>query len=172
MVTELRGCAVRCAAPRTAHRAPCTAAPCTAHCRTVHRRTRRGTPAPRGVDSHLTAEGVSAGRRALRRRPRWSAQRRSRGGPCRGRPCSGCSRGARQRGSWQRCSRAHPTHAARPTPPLTRRRSREAGIAAQKASAQADKARERKLQDEKLQEQRMEQRKRRLTKEGVLTSGS
>ena len=62
--------------------------------------------------------------------------------------------------------------APHPTPPLTRRRSREAGIAAQKASAQADKARERKLQDEKLQEQRMEQRKRRLTKEGVLPSGS
>ena len=57
-------------------------------------------------------------------------------------------------------------------PPLTRRRSREAGIAAQKASAQADKVRERKLQDEKLQEQRMEQRTRRLTKEGVLPPGS
>ena len=167
MVTELRGCAVKCAAPRTTHHAPRTAAPRTAHCAPPHRRTRRGTPALRGVDSHLTAEGVSAGRRALRRRPRWSAQRRSRG-----RPCRGCWRGARQRSSWQRCSRAHPTHAAHPTPPLTRRRSREAGIAAQKASAQADKARERKLQDEKLQEQRMEQRKRRLTKEGVLPSGS
>ena len=67
---------------------------------------------------------------------------------------------------------AHPTHAAHPTQPLTRPRSREAGIAAQKASAQADKARERKLQDEKLQEQRMEQRTRRLTKEGVLPPGS
>ena len=111
------------------------------------------------LDSHLKEDQQSRARSCVQRRSR-------------GRPCRGCWRGARQRSSWPRCNRAHPTHAAHPTPPLTRRRSREAGIAAQKASAQADKARERKLQDEKLQEQRMEQRTRRLTKEGVLPRGS
>ena len=95
-------------APRTTHHAPRTAAPPhrrTAHRRTAHRRTRRGTPPLRGVDSHLTAEGASAGRGALRRPPR-----------SRGRPCRGCWRGARQRSSWPRCSRAASTPHPRGTP--------------------------------------------------------
>jgi len=52
--------------------------------------------------------------------------------------------------------------------PVSRPRSREAGIVAQKMNAQADKIHERKLRDEMLQEQKMEQRTRRLTKEGLL----
>lgn len=48
------------------------------------------------------------------------------------------------------------------------KKSREAGIVAQKMNAQADKIHERKLRDEMLQEQKMEQRTRRLTKEGLL----
>ena len=155
----------------------CTAhhAPRTAHRRTAHRALR--TAAPPHAPRHASSKG---GRQPPHRRGRLGRE------TCAAEAAALERSAAQQREALQRvlagsaaeeqlaprCNRAHPTHAAHPTPPLTRRRSREAGIAAQKASAQADKVRERKLQDEKLQEQRMEQRKRRLTKEGVLPSGS